>query len=106
MNFDAFPQVDGHDPEYARDDAAPQRRKAPGEAGALRGVLFVISYGQHVCDPLVHDLLLAVDALGIDAQQNIHPVASTSCYLRSRYAAIEPERDGRVPKVVRPSRER
>ena len=78
MDPGAFPQVDGHDPEHVRDDVALQRRKAPGVAGALRAVLYAISCGEHVGDPLVDDLLLAVDALGIDPEQDVHPVAGTA----------------------------
>jgi len=87
--------------------ARPCNAERPrGEAGALRVVPFVFSCGEYVRYPLVDDLLLAVDALGIDPEQDVHPVAGTGGYLWSRYAAVEPERDGRVPQVVRPPSER
>lgn len=54
-----------------------QRRKALGETGALRVVPFVISCSEYVRYPLVDDLLLAVDALGINPEQDVHPVAGT-----------------------------
>jgi hypothetical protein len=80
--------------------------KGLGETGALRVVPFAISCGEYVRDPLVDDVLLAVDALGIDPEQDVHPMAGTGGHLWSGYAAVEPERDGRVSQVVRPPGER
>ncbi|AQZ67227.1 hypothetical protein BKM31_42405 [[Actinomadura] parvosata subsp. kistnae] len=91
MDPGAFHQVEAHDPEYVRDDAALQRRKAPGEARAFRVVPFVISCGEYVRDPLVDALFLAVDAFGIDPEQDIHPVSGTGGHLWGRDAAVEPE---------------
>jgi hypothetical protein len=52
-------------------------------------VLYVISCGEHVGDPLVDDLLLAVDALGIDPQQDIHPIAPLSARHRAALDRVE-----------------
>ncbi|MEV5554720.1 hypothetical protein AB0L44_13775 [Nonomuraea wenchangensis] len=77
-----------------------QRRKAPGKP-ELFEVPFAISCGEHVRYPLVDDVLLAVDALGIDLERDVHPMLGTGGHFRSRDAAVEPERDGCVPEVVR-----
>ncbi|MEV4367471.1 hypothetical protein AB0J71_10395 [Nonomuraea sp. NPDC049637] len=62
---------------------------------------FVISCGQYVGYPLVDDVLLAVDALVVDTQEDVHAVAGTGGHFWSGDAAVEPEGDGRVPEVVR-----
>lgn len=80
-------QVDGRDLEDVRGGAPSQRPRVPGEAGALRGVSLVISCGQYVRHPLV-DVLLAIDALGMDA--------GTGRRLWGRYVVVEAERDGRL----------
>lgn len=49
---------------------------------------------------------LAVDALGVDTQQDVDAVAGPFGDLGRVHAGVEPERYRRVPEVVRPGSER
>jgi hypothetical protein len=44
---------------------------------------------QRLIDPPVRRFLTAVDALGIDVEQNINTVSGPLCYLGHRHACIE-----------------
>jgi hypothetical protein len=52
---------------------------------------------------LVGDLTLAVDALGVDAKEDVDAVAGPLGDLGSVHASVEPERYRRMPEVVRPA---
>ncbi|GAA3473649.1 hypothetical protein GCM10018965_082020 [Nonomuraea roseola] len=62
-----------------------------GEAGAEVGEDQLFA---SVVDLSVDVVLLAVNALGVDAQQDVHAVTSALGDLGSRDARVQPERDG------------
>src|SRR6266568_8499840 len=51
------------------------------------------------------DLVLAVEALGIDTEQHLDAVAGPLCHLGRGHSPVEPGRQACVPKIVRPARE-
>jgi hypothetical protein len=57
-------------------------------------------------DSRIRDGFAAVDAGGVDAEQNIHAVPGASGYLGGEDTGIEPERDGCMAQVVRASGDR
>ena len=58
------------------------------------------SCSESILDPLVHDLLVPVDALRVDLEQTVDGVAGT-IDLGRVHARVEPEAYARVPQVVR-----
>ncbi|GLW99599.1 hypothetical protein Misp02_36860 [Microtetraspora sp. NBRC 16547] len=61
-----------------------------------------MSRRQGFINPPVGDLLLAVEALGVYAEEDIHAMPGPFGDIGGRDAGIEPEGDSRVPEVVRP----
>ena len=59
-----------------------------------------------VADALVGGVRLAVDAVGVDLQQDSDTVASAACDFGGRYPGVEPQGDGGVPQVIRPPGQR
>jgi hypothetical protein len=57
-------------------------------------------------DPVIDLSFLSVDAVGVDLEQHGHVMTEPSSYLGGGHAAVEPERGRRVPKVIRPARQR
>ncbi|WP_055480487.1 hypothetical protein [Sphaerimonospora mesophila] len=55
-----------------------------------------------IVDLAVDVVLLAVEALRVDAKKNIDAVAGALGDLWGRDTGVQPERDGGVPQVVRP----
>src|SRR6266704_2608520 len=56
-------------------------------------------------DTALGDLVLAVEAFGIDAEQHLDAVAGPLCHLGRGHSSVEPGRKTCVPKVVWPARE-
>ncbi|GII55537.1 hypothetical protein Pth03_39260 [Planotetraspora thailandica] len=69
-------------------------------ASIPRAVIHVAS----AFDPLVGDFALAIDALGVNAEHHIYAMASPLCRFRCVHPCVQPERDGRMPEIVRPGR--
>src|SRR6516225_563510 len=69
------------------------------------GHLLIVTRPSGLFDAALGLVLLAGDALGVDAQQHVHAVARPVGDLRSGYARVEPGRDGRVPQIVGASRQ-
>ena len=64
------------------------------------------SLSECVADLVVHGFVAAVDAVGVDAEQDGDAVAQAPGDLGRRDAGILPERGRRVPQVVGPAAER
>jgi hypothetical protein len=64
---------------------------------AVRGLIEV---AQCVLDAPPGDVILAVDALGVNLEQHGHAVASPLGDLGGRDTAVQPRRDACVPQVV------
>lgn len=71
-------------------------------AALFRGVL----RGQSILDPLVHDLFVAIDALGVGLEQDVDGVAGPVGDLGGVNAGVESEGHAGVPEVVRPRGQR
>ena len=65
-----------------------------------RDVPVVIASPEGVPDAAVVPVVGAVDAIGIDLEQDSDTVAEATCHLRGGYPSVEPEGGGGVPKVV------
>ena len=61
---------------------------------------------QRRLDALLRNLVLPVDALGVDAQQDVHAVARPLGDLGGWHAGVQPRRQARVPKIIRTPCER
>jgi hypothetical protein len=61
---------------------------------------------QYPADALVGYLIVAVNAVGVDAQEHIDGMTRPPGHCRRRDASVEPERHGRVPQVVRRASQR
>ena len=55
-------------------------------------------------DPALGDLVVAFEALGVDAEQDLNAVASPFGDLGWGYSPVEPGREARMAKVVRAPR--
>ncbi|GAA4076590.1 hypothetical protein GCM10022214_37490 [Actinomadura miaoliensis] len=69
-------------------------------------VLAVLVVPEGVVDTAVPHLVAAIDASGVDAEEDVDAVSGAAGDLRGRNAGIEGERDTAVPEVVRPGDER
>ncbi|MEU5785013.1 hypothetical protein [Micromonospora lupini] len=74
--------------------------RSPTSAGSNRRRIC-----ERVADLVVHGVVAAVDAVGVDAEQDGDAVAQPPGDLGRRDAGIQPER-GRVPQVVGPADQR
>jgi len=84
---------------YRRFPARRGRPRNHGEHGSGLGEVV-----EDLVYAAVPELLVAVDASGIDAQQDRDAVASPPGDLRGRDTSVEAERDTAVPQVIRASR--
>ena len=57
-------------------------------------------------DALVDGVVLAVDAVGVDLEEDGDAVPGPARYLSRRHAGVEPQRDGGVAQVVGAARQR
>src|SRR5689334_10066930 len=76
----------------------------PGTLDAVRWVLVVLA--KQILDAPVGDVLPPVEALRVAGEQYLNAVAGALGHLGRVDAGVEPRRQRRVPKVVRPTRER
>lgn len=56
-----------------------------------------------VCEP---DLITAVDAFGVDAEEHFDAMSGPLRDLGSWHTSVEPQRSAAVPQVIRPSCQR
>jgi len=61
---------------------------------------------QRFADPALGQLVLARDAFGVDAQQDVHAVPGALGHLSGVDAAVEPCEQAGVAQIVRPPGER
>jgi len=61
---------------------------------------------ERFADAALGEFVLADDALGVDAQQNVHAVPRPLRDLGREDAPVQPGGQARVPQVVRPPGER
>ena len=76
------------------------------------GVAFITGAGLRLCgaegvgDPLVGGVSLPVDAVGVDLQQDGDAVPGAAGDLGGGHPGVEPQRDRRVPQVIRAAAQR
>ena len=84
-------------------DLSEASRRSVLRTVSLFGGVTLLS--QTLQDPVVHPLLLAVDALGVDLEQHVDRVAGACRHFRCGHTGVEPLGHACVPQVVRPEGE-
>jgi hypothetical protein len=66
----------------------------------------MVAVSERAVDPVEPDMIAAVDAIGVDREQDFHAVPGPFGYLGGGDSRVKPQRDASVAQVVRSAGQR